>query len=135
MPSNTIQPDGWARPRGYANGMTASGPFLFVAGQVGWDPTNEVPTFPKTLVEQFDLALSNVLAVVKKAGSTPQDVINMTVYVANRDEYVEFVKDIGGVWKKHFGKHYPAMALVQVARLLSDEAKVEIQAVATVKSA
>ena len=134
MPAQNIQPDGWARPRGYANGLVANGPFVFVAGQVGWDPTNPEPTFPKTFHEQFGLALSNVLAVVKKAGSTPEDVVQMTVFVTDRDEYIAQLKEVGEQWKKHFGRHYPAMALIQIARLLSDEAKVEIQAMATVRS-
>ena len=134
MPHQIIQPDGWARPRGYANGIVAHGSFLFVAGQVGWDPTNPEPTFPKGLAAQFDLALSNVMAVVKKAGARPEDVVQMTCFVTDRDEYIAQLPDIGAAWKKHFGRHYPAMALVQVARLLSDEAKVEIQAMAAVKS-
>lgn len=134
MPSTNIQPDGWARPRGYANGMVASGPFVFVAGQVGWDPTNPVPTFPRSFPEQFGQALANVLAVVKKAGSTAEDVVSMTIYVADRDEYLTHLKEVGEQWKKHFGRHYPAMAAVQVARLVDDLARVEIQAIATARS-
>jgi enamine deaminase RidA (YjgF/YER057c/UK114 family) len=133
MALNNIQPDGWARPRGYANGIVCNGPLLFVAGQVGWDPTKAEPTFVKGFAEQFGQALSNVMDVVKKAGSAAEDVVQMTVYVTDRDEYITQLKEVGAQWQKHLGRHYPAMALIQVAALLSPEAKVEIQAVAVVR--
>lgn len=126
--SEVIQPKGWAKPRGYANGMMATGRFLSIAGQVGWDPFNSVPTFPKTFTEQFDLALSNVMAVLAEAGGKPEHLTRMTVYVTNKHEYIDALVEVGTAWKKHVGKHYPAMALVQVAGLLDDRAKVEIQA-------
>jgi enamine deaminase RidA (YjgF/YER057c/UK114 family) len=133
MPATQIQPDGWARPRGYSNGMVANGPFVFVAGQVGWDPVNPVPTFKEGFAAQFDPALANVMAVVKKAGSSAEDVVQMTIYVADRSEYLSALKEVGEAWKKHLGRHYPAMALVQVACLVDDHARVEIQAMAAVR--
>ncbi len=126
--SDVIQPKGWAKPRGYANGIAASGRFVFIAGQVGWDPVNPVPTFPSTFVEQFDRALGNVMAVLLEAGGKPEHLANMTVYVTDKHEYIDALVEVGAAWRKHVGKHYPAMALVQVAALLDDRAKVEIQA-------
>ena len=126
--STTIQPKGWARPRGYSNGVVATGRFLSIAGQVGWDPTNAVATFPETFAEQFDRALANVMAVLREAGGSPEHLTRMTMYVTSKAEYVAALADVGNAWKKHVGKSYPAMALVQVVALLEDKAKVEIEA-------
>lgn len=126
--SDVIQPKGWAKPRGYSNGIVATGRFVSIAGQVGWDPFNSVPTFPATFTEQFALALSNVMAVLLEAGGKPEHLTRMTVYVTNKHEYIDALVEVGAAWRKHVGKHYPAMALVQVAGLLDDRAKVEIQA-------
>jgi enamine deaminase RidA (YjgF/YER057c/UK114 family) len=126
--SDVIQPKGWAKPRGYANGIVATGRLLSVAGQVGWDPLNPVPTFPATFVEQFDRALENVMTVVREGGGKPEHLTRMTVYVTNKHEYIDALGEVGAAWRKHVGKHYPAMALVQVAALLDDRAKVEIWA-------
>ena len=126
--SQVIQPKGWAKPRGYANGIVATGKQVFIAGQVGWDPVNSVPTFPATFVEQFERALGNVIAVLLEAGGKPEHLVDMTVYVTNKHEYIDALPEVGAAWRKHVGKHYPAMALVVVAGLLDDRAKVEIQA-------
>ena len=125
-----IQPDGWSSPKGYANGMLASGQMLFVAGQVGWDATREAPTFPASFVEQFDLALANVLAVIQKAGGQAQNLAKLTIYVTDKRQYLSQVKEVGQVWKKHFGRHFPAMALLEVKGLVADEAMVEMEAIA-----
>lgn len=125
-----VQPDGWAPPRGYVNGMLAAGKTLYVAGQVGWDPKSQTPTFPKTFSEQFDLALSNVLAVISAGGGTPQHLAKLTIYVTDKQEYLAAVKDVGASWRKHLGKHFPAMALIEVKGLLEDAAKVEMEALA-----
>ncbi|MDQ3262489.1 MAG: RidA family protein [Myxococcota bacterium] len=129
----TVQPPGWAKPRGYSNGIVAEGGrTLFVGGQIGWDPTSETPRFPATFAEQFDAALANVLAVVKEAGGTPQDLVRCTVYVINKDAYRSATRQIGESWKRQVGKHYPAMALVVVSALLEDDAQVEIEATAVI---
>ncbi len=128
--TTVIQPEGWAKPRGYSNGIVATGKFLFVAGQIGWDPTNIRPKFPEGFGAQFGQALANVLAVVKAAGGTPEQVARLTVYVTDKKEYLASLKECGDAWRTHFGKHYPAMALVQVAALVEDQAKVEIEATA-----
>jgi enamine deaminase RidA (YjgF/YER057c/UK114 family) len=130
MPHTIVQPDGWVPPRGYANGVVATGRMLFTGGMVGWDPTSAEPTFPPTFEAQFDQALSNVMAVVQKAGGTASDVVRMTVYVTDKREYLASLKAVGAAWKKHLGRHYPAMALVQVAALVEDAAKVEIEVTA-----
>ena len=126
--SEVILPDGWIKPRGYSNGILATGRFLAIAGQVGWDPFSAVPKFPATFSEQFDRALANVLAVLAKAGGAPEHLTRMTLYVTDKREYVDALADIGTSWKKQVGKHYPAMALVQVGALLEDRAKLEIEA-------
>ncbi len=125
-----VQPQGWARPKGFSNGMVAEGRVLFVAGQVGWDPTSAVPKFPATFAAQFAQALSNVLAVVTAAGAGPQNIARLTVYVTDKREYLIALKEVGEAWRLHMGKHFPAMALVQVVGLVEDDAKVEIEATA-----
>ncbi|MBF5043680.1 RidA family protein [Aggregicoccus sp. 17bor-14] len=131
MPGPTVvQPPGWARPKGYANGIVAEGRMLFVGGQIGWDPTSETPRFPEGFAAQFEQALANVLAVVREAGGAPESIARMTVYVTDKHAYLAAAKEIGGAWRKLLGRHYPAMALVQVAALLEDRALVEIEATA-----
>ncbi len=125
-----VQPPGWARPRGYSNGIVAEGRVLFIAGQVGWDPTRQEPTFPSGFGEQFELALANVVAVLREAGGRPDQVARVTLYVTDKREYLAALSAVGEAWRKHLGKHYPAMTLVQVAALLEDRAKVEIEATA-----
>lgn len=125
-----VQPAGWARPKGFSNGMIAEGKMIFVAGQVGWDPTSAEPKFPPSFAAQFGQALSNVLAVVKTAGGAAENIVRLTVYVTDKREYLSALKDIGASWREHMGKHFPAMALVQVAGLVEDHAKVEIEATA-----
>ena len=101
---------------------------LFIAGQVGWDETGAVVS--RDLSAQFDRALANVLAVLKAAGGRPTDLAKMTVYVTDLGEYRAASKRVGALWRARLGRHYPAMALVQVAGLLDPEAKVEIEAAA-----
>ena len=128
--NKTILPEGWARPKGYANGVVAEGRMVFVAGQVGWDPTSETPKFPSTFAEQFDQALANVMTVVRAGGGEPSQIVRLTVYVTDKKEYLGALKAVGDAWKKHMGRNFPAMALVQVAALVEDLAKVEIEATA-----
>lgn len=129
--SSVIQPDGWAVPRGYSNGIAAQGKVLFVGGQIGWDPRSTTPKFPEGgFAVQFDQALGNVLEVVRAAGGKPEDVARLTIYVVDKKEYLGALKELGGIWRRHFGRHYPAMALVQVVALVEDLARVEIEATA-----
>jgi enamine deaminase RidA (YjgF/YER057c/UK114 family) len=123
-----VQPPGWVRPSGYSNGMLAEGRMVFVAGQVGWDPTISTPTFAPTFAAQFAQALGNVIAVLKAAGAGPQQVVRFTVYVTDKREYLIALKEVGEAWRKQMGKHFPAMTLVQVSALIDPQAKIEIEA-------
>ena len=123
-----LQPPGWPRPKGYANGIAAEGRLVFVAGQVGWD-TDEVVR-SDSLVDQVDQALKNVLAILKETGANAEHIVRMTWYITDRDAYNTNAKEIGAVWRQHMGRHYPAMSVVQVAGLIEPGAKVEIEATA-----
>lgn len=124
----TILPEGWPRPRGYANGMVASGELLAVAGQIGWNAREQFESLE--FGPQFRQALQNVVAVVEAAGGTVQDIISLTIYVTDKREYIAQIDQVGAAYRELFGKHFPAMALVGVNELLEDRAKVEIQALA-----
>jgi len=130
MSFEVINPASLGRPRGYANGLlTAPGArLLFVAGQIGWD--REQRLVSEDFVEQFDRALRNVLAVVGEAGGEAGGVARLVVYVTDKEEYRARTGEIGERWRALMGRHYPAMALVEVKGLLEDGAKVEIEAVA-----
>ncbi len=123
-----IQPEGWPRPRGYSNGMAARGEFLAVAGQIGWDSREQI--VDGGFVPQFRQALQNVVDVVQAAGGQPAHIINLTLYVTDKQPYIDNIVDIGGIYRELMGKHFPAMALVVVAALLEPRAMVEIQALA-----
>ena len=124
----TVQPEGWPRPSGYSNGVVAQGRILAVAGQIGWNERGEFTS--DDLVEQAAQALSNVLAVVRAAGGSASDVIRLTWYITDKQAYRAAAAQLGRVYRDLFGAHYPAMTLVQVADLLEDRAKVEIEATA-----
>lgn len=132
--STTIHPEGWVPPRGYANGVVATGKQLFLGGQIGWNPRSATPELPATFAAQFDQALSNVCELLKAADAKPEHVVRMTIYVTDKQEYLASLKACGAAWKKHFGRHYPAMALVQVVALVEDLAKVEIETTAVLES-
>ncbi len=124
-----IQPEGWPRPSGFADAMSASGRIVAVAGQVGWNPVTH--TFETDdFVGQVRQALRNVKAVLEAAGCTILDVVRVTWYLTDRAVYVANQKRVGEVWREVFGKHYPAMTLVIVAGLLEARAKVEVEATA-----
>jgi enamine deaminase RidA (YjgF/YER057c/UK114 family) len=123
-----INPESLARPRGYSHGMKGRGDVLFVAGQIDWDRGGVLVS--DDLVAQFGQALDNVLDVVWAAGGAPENVARMVLYVTDKKDYVARAKDIGAEYRRRMGKHYPAMALVEVKSLLEDGAKVEIEAVA-----
>ncbi len=123
-----VQPDGWPTPKGYANGIAAAGEVLFVAGQVGWNASEQIVS--EDFVAQFDQALANVLAVVAAAGGAPEDIARMTVFVTDVESYRSRTREIGQAWRSRMGKTFPAMALVGVAALVELGAKVEIEATA-----
>ena len=134
MTFKLINPEALGTPRGYSNGVLtdAGGKLLFVAGQVGWDQDQKIVS--ENLVEQFDHALANVIAVVSEAGGQPQEIVRLVIYVTDRSEYLEHTRSIGDHYRARMGKHFPAMALVEVKGLLDARAKVEIEAVAVLSS-
>ena len=123
-----INPDGWPRPRGYANGVVASGKLLFVAGQIGWNERGEFES--DDFLAQTQQALRNVVAVVAAAGGKPEHIVRLTWYVVDKHDYLAKAAEIGKYYKEVMEGNYPAMSLVQVAALLEDRAKVEIEATA-----
>ena len=124
------QPPGWPRPRGYANGIEASGRLVFVAGQIGWDANGDFPS--ADLPGQVRQTLSNVVAVLAEAGAGPEHVVRLTWYVVDREEYLGSQKEIGEAYREVMGRHFPAMAVVIVAGLVEADARVEIEATAVV---
>ena len=130
MKIESIEPTGWGRPKGYSNGVVVSGHarLLFVAGQIGWDARQSL--VPGGFAAQFAQALKNVVAVVDAAGGWPEHIVRMTVYVTDKAQYLADTKAVGEAWKATIGRHYPAMALVEVADLLEAGALVEIEATA-----
>jgi enamine deaminase RidA (YjgF/YER057c/UK114 family) len=127
-----LQPPGWPRPRGYANGVAVdgSGTLVFVAGQIGWAPDGSFPA--SDLVGQVRMALANALAVLAQAGGRPEHVVRMTWYVVDRADYLASAAEIGEVYRSVMGRVYPAMSAVEVSALMEAEAKVEIEVTAVV---
>lgn len=129
--NETLLPEGWPRPPGYANGMAATGRMVFVAGQIGWNPlTSSFET--DDFVGQVRQCLENTLAVLQAAGAAPEHIVRMTWYVTSKREYVEALPELGKVYREVLGKAFPAMALVQVVALVEDRAKVEIETTAVI---
>jgi enamine deaminase RidA (YjgF/YER057c/UK114 family) len=126
----TLQPPGWPRPKGYSNGMAARGRIIVTAGVVGWDEEERFKS--ERLADQFAQTLRNILAILACDGAEASRIVRLTCYVTSIDEYLESAKEIGATWREIMGKHYPAMALVEVVRLVEREAKVEIEATAVV---
>ena len=125
-----LQPAGWAKPRGYSNGIAASGRQVFVGGQIGWNAQCQFES--DDFVAQVEQTLRNIVAVLAEAGAGPQHVTRMTWYILDKREYLDRGKEVGEAYRRVIGKHFPAMALLVVAGLLEDRAKVEIEATAVV---
>jgi enamine deaminase RidA (YjgF/YER057c/UK114 family) len=130
MVMQILQPPGWPRPRGYSNGIAAEGRLVFVAGQIGWDASQTIVS--DDLVEQLRQTLENTLAVLREAGAGPEHVARMTWYVTDKHAYLARAREIGEVYRGLMGRHYPAMAVVEVKALIEDRAKVEIETTAVV---
>lgn len=124
-----LQPSGWPTPKGYANGMAAEGRIVVTGGVIGWDRLGH---FPAGFLAQVRQTLSNIAAILATGGARPEHLVRLTWYVVDMDEYVASLKELGLVYREIFGSHYPAMALVQVVRLVEREARVEIEATAVV---
>jgi enamine deaminase RidA (YjgF/YER057c/UK114 family) len=126
-----LLPSGWAPPIGYANGIEApAGRIVFVAGQVGWDAAQRFHS--DKLVPQFEQALNNVLAVLAEAGGAPEHICRMTAYCTDKPAYLAGRRELGRIWRRLMGSHYPAMSLIFVADLLDAPGKIELEATAVV---
>ena len=130
MSRQILQPPGWARAKGFSNGIAASGRLVFIAGQVG--RTGEGKWEARDFADQFRQALKNVLDVLKEAKGEPEHIVRLTWYVLDKKEYLGSLKAVGAAYRELMGRHYPAMAVVQVSGLVEDEARLEIEATAVV---
>jgi enamine deaminase RidA (YjgF/YER057c/UK114 family) len=128
--NKVLQPEGWVKPAGYSNGVAAKGRLVFVAGQIGWNPRGEFET--DDFVGQFRQCLKNIVAVLAEAGAEPAHITSMTWYFIDKQDYLTNLKAIGAAYREVIGRHYPAMTAMQVAALIEDRAKIEIQAMAVV---
>jgi enamine deaminase RidA (YjgF/YER057c/UK114 family) len=124
-----LQPSGWPAPKGYANGMAADGRLVVTAGVIGWDQQGRLPD---DFVAQVRQTLRNISAILVEGGARPEHLVRLTWYVVDMEEYLANLKTLGQVYRDVFGTHYPAMALVQVVRLVEKAARVEIEATAVV---
>jgi enamine deaminase RidA (YjgF/YER057c/UK114 family) len=127
---HVVQPEHWPRPRGYSNGIVAEGRVLFVSGMVAWDEQEKFRS--DDIVDQVRQALANVLTMLKAGGARPEHVARMTWYITDKREYMARGKEIGAAYREVMGAHYPAMSMVQVAALMEDRAKVEIEVTAVI---
>ena len=129
-PMQILQPPGWAKPRGFSNGIAATGRQVFIAGQIGW--TGEGKWEAKDFAGQFRQTLKNTLAVLAEAGGKPEHIVRMTWYILDKKEYLGAIQEVGAAYRELIGRHYPTMAVVQVSGLIEDEAKLEIETTAVV---
>ena len=126
---NTLLPEGWPRPKGYANGIVASGQsMIFCGGQIGWNSQEQFDA--KDFLGQLEQALKNVLAILQSAGAGPEHMTRMTWYIVDRQQYLEDLREVGRVYREVMGKHFPAMSVVEVSALIESEALVEIEVTA-----
>ena len=126
-----VQPDGWPRPRGYSNGAVASGRFVVLAGQIGWNPVSG--QFDSAdFVGQTRQAFNNIVALLLAGGARPRDLVRLTWYILDRDEYMSNAREIGAVYRELIGDHYPPMSVVVVSGLIEKQARLEIEATAVI---
>jgi enamine deaminase RidA (YjgF/YER057c/UK114 family) len=125
-----LQPPGWIRAKGFSHGVSCTGKLVFVAGQVGC--TGEGNWEARDFAGQFEQTLKNILAVLAEAKGKPEHIVRLTWYVLDRQEYLGSLKEVGAAYRELMGKHYPAMAVVQVSGLVEDEARLEIEATAVI---
>ena len=130
MGNEFLQPPGWAAPKGYSNGVAASGRQVYLAGQIGWNESQQLVS--SRFAMQVRQALQNIVTLLAQAGGRPEHLVRLTWFVTNLDEYRAEVKDIGAAYRDVVGRHYPPMSVVQVVSLVEQGAKVEIEATAVV---
>ena len=128
-----LQPPGWARAKGFANGIAASGKLVFIAGQVGWTPQGVWEA--RDFAGQFRQALANILEVLAEAGGEPHHLVRLTWYVLDRQEYLAALPGVGKAYRELMGRHFPTMAVLQVGGLVESEARLEIEATAVIPEA
>lgn len=127
----TLLPEGWAPPIGYANGIAVdAGRIVFVAGQVGWNAQQVFES--EDIAPQFDQALANIVAVLAEAGAKPEHICRMTAFCCDKPAYMAARKQLGPIWRRHMGKHYPAMTMIFVSDLLDNPGKIELEVTAVV---
>lgn len=125
-----LQPRGWKAALGYSNGIEATGRFVFIAGQVGWDAEQRFPS--DDLAPQFDQALQNILAVLAEAGGRPHHICRITAYCCDKSAYLAARRELGQIWRRRMGRHYPAMSMIFVSDLLDSPGKIELEATAVI---
>jgi enamine deaminase RidA (YjgF/YER057c/UK114 family) len=125
-----LQPKAWKAPVGYANGIAASGTLVFVAGQVGWNGQQVFES--ENLVDQFDRALCNIVEVLAEAGARPEHICRMTAYCCDKPAYLAARAELGRIWRRLMGRHYPAMSMIFVSDLLDSPGKIELEATAVI---
>ena len=125
-----LQPPGWARAKGFSNGIAATGKLVFIAGQIGW--TGQAKWEARDFAGQFRQALQNIISVLEEAKGKPEHIVRLTWYVLDKQEYLAALKDVGAAYRELMGKHYPTMAVVQVSGLVENEARLEIEATAVI---
>ncbi|KRD42641.1 enamine deaminase RidA [Acidovorax sp. Root275] len=130
MMNTVLQPEGWVAPKGYANGMAARGTMVFTGGQIGWNAQQQFES--DDFIAQTRQTLLNVRAVLEAGGAGPEHLVRLTWYVTDRNEYNSRLKELGAVYRELLGKNFPAMACVQVAGLMEERAKIEIEATAVI---
>jgi enamine deaminase RidA (YjgF/YER057c/UK114 family) len=130
MSRTILQPPGWARARGYANGVVAEGRQIFVSGQIGWDAEQRIVS--DDFAAQTRQALANIVAVLACAGAGPEHIVRLTWFITSRDEYHAGLAAIGASYRELIGRNFPAMSVVVVAALLEPRAKIEIEATAVI---
>src|SRR5208282_4242603 len=125
-----LQPPGWAKPRGYSNGISCKGTLVLVAGQIGWTADGRFET--DAFAGQFAQALRNVVAVCQEAGAKPEHIVRLAWFITSKRDYLASIAEIGGAYRDIMGRHYPTMTVVEVSALIEDRAKIEIEATAVV---
>jgi enamine deaminase RidA (YjgF/YER057c/UK114 family) len=130
MTMQILQPPGWAKPKGFSNGISCQGRLVFIGGQIGWSGQGE--WIDRSFAGQFRQALKNILEVLAQAGGKPEHLVRLTWYVLDRKEYLASLKELGAAYRELMGRHYPTMAVVQVSGLVEDAARLEIEATAVI---
>ncbi|MEO8619327.1 MAG: RidA family protein, partial [Sphingomicrobium sp.] len=125
-----LQPPGWPQPKGYANGIAVTGRMIFTAGVIGWNEREVLVSH--RLDQQFAQALRNIIAIIAEGGARPEHIVRLTIYITDAQEYLVSRDELAPLWKSIMGNHYPAIAMVEVVRLVEKSAKVEIEATAVI---